>query len=407
MPDPLTVAGGVEHTTRKHHPYSPSKLQYFEACPKFSSSEGSNEAAERGSMMHEASETLDFSKLTQSEADAVRAYLGFIDEAKAELGEGVVDLIEIKVAVDDLDTTTGFLDRALLSADGLFAHVIDLKTGYGDIEHASNNLQGLAYALGIRRRYPTVRTIKVSFVTPRQATFSSTHEFTADQLDAEYRRIVQVVKNAKRAKRSKGFDMARPSTATCRFCSHYLTKCTKSAGVLTTVGKHVPVSFIDPETMMTTDDPAELSRVLDLLKFLDEFQKPIKNRITAMAMQGVEIPGYSLVTVAEREVVSEEAALTALTAELIAKGVSDDDIGPTLKKAYSFKLSAAERVVSDLAARGEKRNAIAAFRDRLREAGAVMDSTPKVFLKRELKLVSAEARADALGITADFGGGWM
>jgi hypothetical protein len=406
MPD-LPTPSNPEHGERKHHPFSPSKLDYFAACPSFQSTEGTNEAAIRGTMQHEASESLDFSKLTQREADGVRSYLQFIENAKAEMGDDTMEFMEIKVKVDDFDTTSGFLDRALLNKDATKAHIIDLKTGFGDINHASVNLQGCAYAIGFRRRFPTVREIKVSFVTPYQATFESTHTFTADELDEEYRNIVAVVDRAKKAKADGDFAMATPSLATCRFCAHYLTKCDKTTSLMSTVGKHMPVAFIDPETMATTDDPAVMSRVLDLLKFLDEFAKPLKNRITEIAKSGVEIPGYSLVSISEREVISPTEAMNVLEGELLNLGKSSTEVAELVKGATVFKLSAAESVVSDLCPRGEKKKGIAAFRDRLRESGAIMDASPKVFLKRELKSISAETRAEGLGVSPDFGGGWL
>lgn len=404
---PTTESNALDaHSARAHHPFSPSKLQYFEACPAFSSLDGVNEAAARGTAMHEASETLDFSELTQTETDAVKAYLSFIDTAKLEMGEGALEFMEIKVAVDDVDTTTGFLDRALLSANGVEAHVIDLKTGFGDIEHASNNLQGIAYGIGFRRRFPTVRKLKVSFVTPRQATFESSFTFTAEELDVEYRRIVAVVGRAKLARADGDFAMATPSLATCRFCEHYLRGCPKSSGLVTTIGKHMPVSFIDPETMMTTDDPATMSRVLDLLKFLDEMAKPLKNRITEMVKSGVDVPGYALVSVAEREVLDQDEVAHVLEGELLNLGKSQTEATELLKQAFVLKLSAAESLVSDCCARGEKKKGINAFRDRLRDSGAIIDSTPKVFLKRMAAIEKASAPALG-GPSNDFSAGWL
>lgn len=374
----------AEHKVRKHHPFSPSKLQILEACPKFKGLEGSNEAAERGTMMHEASETLDFSKLNQEETEAVHDYLDFIAACKDQL-PGCEELTEIRVAVDSWETTAGFLDKALISEDKTVAWVIDLKTGYGDIEDADNNLQGMAYGIGIRRLYPTVQTVKVSFYMPRQARKESTHEFTAVELDSEYARIVAIVKRAKRARYSKGFDMAVPHTSVCRFCAHY-TKCPKVAGLVTEVSKHMPIRVFSVEEMATCDDPEKLGQIMDMFKFLDEFSKPVKSRILAIAKSGGEVKGYSLTCIAEREVVDEAKVVELVKQELVeGLGVPEDKAGELVSGCYSFSLPAAESVISDQAPKGAKMAAKGNFREKLRASGAVLDSTPKVFLKRSAK----------------------
>lgn len=395
------------HAQRAHHPYSPSGLQLKESCPKFVSVEGENEASIRGTAQHEATETLDLSKLTQDERYAVNHCLAVLEEARDSM-PGCTELMEIRVSVDDLDTSSGFLDRALISADGKYAQVLDWKFGFGDIERAGNNLQGMAYAIGIRRLYPTLEHIRVRFITPRQAETETTHEFTAAELDECYRRIRAVVARAKKAKRARNFDMATPATSTCRFCGH-LGKCPKAGGLLTEVGKHMPVAFVPPDAMLTAEDPEEIGRILDLLKYLDDFAKPIKNRFTEMAKAGVEIRGYSVASIASREVTNEEACATMVYHELVDKlGKSGEEALELAKGSYRFTLSAAESVLSDAAPRGEKRKVVEDFRNRLREAGAIMDGTPKVFLKRDAKLsAGATQTVKDLGIANTFDGGWM
>lgn len=373
----------AQHKARKHHPFSPSKLGVYEACPKFKGLEGTNEAAERGTLMHEASETLDFTKLTEEESEAVHDYLAFIADAKDAM-PGCTELTEIQVSIDDMDTTSGFLDKVLLSADMTFAHVIDLKTGYGDIEDADSNLQGLAYAIGVRRRHPTVRRVKVSFFMPRQARSESTAEFTAEELDAAYARIVAVVRKAKRAKYSKGFEMAVPHTGTCRFCEHLVkNRCQKAAGIVSQVGKHMPIQVFSIEEMTTATDPVKLGQILDLLKFIDEVSKPIKARITEMVKMGHTVQGYGLSCISEREVVDAKLVEKIAVEEMTALG--DLDPEATLDTCRKLSLSAVESELSNLAPKGAKQKAKELFRERILESGAVVKSTPKVFLKRDAK----------------------
>lgn len=391
MPKKKLTPAAAAHKARKHHPFSPSKLQILEACPRFRGTEGTNEAAERGTLMHEASETLDFSKLTREEAGAVHAYLDFIAASKDAL-PGCVELTEIRVAIDPQETTAGFLDKVLISADETEAHVIDLKTGFGDIEDADNNLQGMAYSIGVRRKYPKLRKVKVSFYMPRQAKQESTHEFTSEELDAAYARIVMVVKRAKRAKFTKGFEMAVPHTGVCRFCAFFdgdngtKPRCPKAGNLVTRATKHMPIEVPTLEEMTTSDDPIVLGKVMDFFKFLEEWQKPIKSRILSIARNGGEVNGYSVSCIPEREVVDEPKVVELVREELTVKlGLTPEQAENALSGCYTFSLSAAESVVSDAAPKGAKKQAKEELRDKFREAGAVQDSTPKVFLKRAAK----------------------
>jgi len=380
----------VKHKARAHHPFSPSKLQILEACPKFMGTEGTNEAAERGTLMHESSENLDFSKLTREESDAVRAYLHFISEAK-EAMPGCIELTEIRVSIDPEETTAGFLDKVLISADETEAHVIDLKTGFGEIEDADNNLQGMAYSIGVMRRYPKLRRVKVSFYMPRQAKKESTHEFSAEDLDQSYARIVVIVRRAKRAKFTPGFEMAVPNTGVCRFCAHFdgqngrKTRCPKAAALVTRATKHMPIEVPTIEEMTTSDDPVVLGKVMDFFKFLDEWQKPIKSRILSMARNGCEVHGYAVSCIPEREILDPRKVHDLAVEELKALGKVGEEADMEVAGAYTLSLSAVESVISDAAPKGAKKQAKEDFRSKLRESGAIQDSTPKVFLKRASK----------------------
>lgn len=351
-----------------------------EACPKFKGIDKENEASKRGTAMHQASETFDYAGLTREETNAVHSYLDYIDTAKAEM-PGCTELVEVRVSIDPQETTAGFLDRALISADETEAHVIDLKTGFGAVEDANNNLQGMAYAIGIRRLYPTLRRIRVSFVMPRQATFKSVHDFTAEQLDDCYTRIVAIVRKAKRAKYSAGFDLASPHTGVCRFCAHS-NRCPKAAKPLSEFSKHQPIRVFTLEEMMAVDDPKTMGQVLDFIKFLDEVTKPAKDRITEIVKSGGEVEGYSLSCISEREIVDPDAVAQLGMGALMAQGLDAAKAEETVKDCYTLSLTALDSALSDAAPRGFKVKAKAAMKVAMREAGAITDATPKVFLKR-------------------------
>lgn len=391
------MSTNTEHSERKHAEHSPSALKSYSMCPSFGKRDGTNPAAERGTLMHTASETLDFSGLFEREVDAVREYLMFIEEAK-EAMPGCTELTEVQVFIDAHETTFGFLDKALISTDGTHAHIADLKTGVGSVEPAEHNKQGKAYALGLLLKYPKLRTVTVSFFKPFQYPKEDSHTFTVEALRAAYDELVGIIGMAKLAATLPADDwsMAQPHNDLCRFCGK-LKDCPKGSGIMSAMGKHLPVAFIDPTVMLTSEEPEELGRIMDLMRYLEDYMKPVRNRITEMAKQGKPPEGYELVSVATREVVNEDAVATALLMELKDLGLTEEEAFERVRSAYTVRLSTAEGILSDSAAKGKKRAAKAKFGETLLVTGAVSYTAPKTWLKRITKAIAGGDAFEAKG----------
>jgi hypothetical protein len=61
------MADNVNHSERAHAEFGPSGLKYVKACPGFKGKEGTSEAAEKGTRIHEALEVHDPSALHDEE----------------------------------------------------------------------------------------------------------------------------------------------------------------------------------------------------------------------------------------------------------------------------------------------------------------------------------------------------
>src|SRR6266581_7853883 len=195
---------------RPHHPYSPSSLQSLEACPHYKSRDSKHIRTIAGTLAHKATETReDNDELSDDDALHVAACLDFYDKRKAILEDEANEAFsaehldcfnndvpapnehdfkisegtETYLKVDDLifpdcvSTTAGYVDRWLVSWDGKYAELIDWKFGQWPVEEASNNLQGMAYAMGLFRKFPSLEVVHVFFKQPL-IDFLTEHEFT-------------------------------------------------------------------------------------------------------------------------------------------------------------------------------------------------------------------------------------
>jgi hypothetical protein len=309
------------------------------------------------------------------------------------------------VAIDADETTAGFFDRALWCEKSLTIVGLDLKAGMGAIDPVKHNWQAKAYMLGLWRKFPTAKHFRFVFITPFQDKLVDDDTFTEAELRLAYEEIVDVVARAKAASAADTFDMAEPHNGVCRFCGH-LKDCPKGTGLLSTMGKHLPVAFIPPEVMLTSEEPGEMGRILDLLKYLEDFAAPIKYRFSEMAKLGNAPTGYELVSVSTREVVNEDAVATALLMELKELGLTEEAAFEKVRAAYTVRLSTAEAIISDAAVKGKKKAAKLKFSETLLGTGAITYTTPKVWLKRDAtrKLANAGG-ADTFG--GPSGGDWL
>jgi len=375
---------------RAHHPFSPSQLQSLEACPCYISKSSEHIRTIIGTIAHKSTETrLDDNRLDDDDAAAVAECADFYErrkylmEAERKDGLPVIEIVEAYLPIDDCkfddgceSTTAGYVDRGIVSSDRKRAELIDFKFGFWPIEQAENNLQGIAYALGLFRQYPSVQTIKFFF---KQPLLDSIQEatFTREQIPALYLRVQVVVAEAREARRLIAlgdWSKARPMVPACNFCAN-LGLCPKVAEFACKVGsKFYPLEIPENITPSMIMSPQQTSLGLRLAQVLAIWAKSFKSVITDRVLQRrAEVPeGFGITSRAEREVKNP-----AKYREVALEYLTESEYTETL----AVSLGAVEEKISEKAPRGNKASTVEAFKQRLLDTGAVELGLPYSFLK--------------------------
>jgi hypothetical protein len=369
--------------TRVHHPYSPSTLQAREACPCWTPSGGTNEAAEAGTLQHDAAEKgLDDPRLSDAQAAAVAQCKAFCDDLASKF-PGATVLNEQYLPVDDeviwandppplrsrskfLGTTAGFMDWGLVTADGLHGELVDYKMGQHAVEEASNNLQGVSYALGLFKKYPTLRDVTVTFLLPYRDEVDQ-HTFDMTNALALLLRIKTVVHRAIEAKRAGDFLTARPSVSACSFCGA-LGTCPKVAELALHVGrKYRPIDVPKNLTPSMMLDPKDVGLGLQLAMVLKAWAEAYRAQATQKTiMDDKFVPeGYRLVSSVKRSVRKARELVET------AKEFLPEDQWPLLEALFEVPLGPVEKLISVAAPRGSKEDTVEEFGRIILEAGLV------------------------------------
>ena len=375
--------------TRAHHPYSPSTLQATECCPHYQSKQsdkphirttagtqahGVVESGEDNQELGDddavaAAECLDFAesrrKLLQEEADRQ------FRETPGALSEffQVKELKEVYLPIDDLvfsdceSTTAGYTDLVLLSHDGSYAEGFDWKFGFWPVEGAENNLQVIAYSLGLFHRYPKLRLVRFWIKQPHLDVVNS-GLFKRENIPALYLRIQTVVARARRARESKSWDAANPTVPNCNFCAH-LGECEKVCQFACKVGrKFHPVEIpeeINPGMLQEPEQAALGLRLAAVLKIWAEaFRRQITEKILRREMALPD--GQKIQTMQKRQLVSmDELRKVAL------RYLTQAEYESTLEATFG----SLEKLIQDRAPRGQKKATVESFQNELMQVGAV------------------------------------
>lgn len=371
---------------RPHHPYSPSWLQSGEACPCYRSRDSKHERTIAGTIAHNSTEKKeDDNRLSDDDALAVAECLDFYDSRLAEVQSKdpkVIEGAETYLPIDDLvfpdceATTAGYADKWLYSPALRYAEIIDWKFGMWPVEAADNNLQGMAYAMGIFRKFPDVESVRVFFKQPH-LDYVTDHTFTRADLSAIYLRIQTIVARARlaRAKVEAGdWSEARPAYPLCNFCDN-LGRCTKVLEFACQVGhKFHPLGIPADVTPSLIQDPQNTKIAMELASTLKVWCDAFKRQVNDRVMRGDAVvpEGYALQTMQKREMVDlklyKEAAL-----KYISKRAFDECLDTTF--------SAVEKKIAAKAPRGVKEQVVEEFQAAAAAAGATKLGEPFSFLK--------------------------
>lgn len=413
---------------RMHHRFSPSSLQMREACACFENRKSTNAAAEAGTRQHAVTETgIDDNTLGDDQALHAAQCLDFYERLKQSLVEerelamavvraeagpnvsiplaDVLDLCESYLPVDDLkfrdivirdvkdesdptkiktervsitteSTTAGYVDRALINWNRTRAIMLDYKFGAWGVEKPENNLQAIAYVLGLFRAYPTIETIEFYFKLPQLAEVTY-GVFTRAQFGELYLRVQTVVARAREAHRrllDEDYSMATPRVPACNFCAN-IGECPKVAEFACKVGhKFHPLEIpgdLTPTGLKTGDDASvgiRLSQVLAV--WCKAFRSAVSDRV--IRGDAPLPPGFRVEQRSDREVID-----SAKLKEIALRHITTTELDSLAKYAFG----AIEELISTNAPRGSKKDAVEQFQEELINEGAVKRGSPYSFLK--------------------------
>ena len=385
---------------RKHHPYSPSKLQALEASPLYEGKEGESEASTAGTTQHEYTdkETIDIDDpaLTDKEYNAVMACRSYRDSILATYRVPPIVLKEAYVRVDDEDlivigkdnvpvhwlgTTAGYLDLALIGAgEGKRADLFDWKFGLWSVEPAETNLQGIAYLLSLVKSYPSLEQVTVHFCMPHRDEIDS-HTFYKKDFPMLYLRVKTVVARAIEARKlisAGGPERCTATTSSCLFCAR-LGNCKIAADFCIKVGKkYDPVLVPANVTPSLVGDMAESGTLMEVATLMEAWSKAVKRQITEHAIDNKDwVPDrYKFMTRADLKVKDYEK----FREEAIATGISPE----ALDKVKEYPLTKVCKMISDAQPRGEKEATVKAFRENLTVSG-IAEREPEVYFLQRIK----------------------
>jgi hypothetical protein len=256
----------------------------------------------------------------------------------------------------------GTVDRVIIR--GSHVDLVDFKFGVGEIDDADVNIQGQAYLLGVMDKFPELQTATVHFIIPRRDEVL-THNYSREQMEDIRLRINMIVEKAELQNRE-----AIPNTEGCKYCKHKLS-CPALSDKMLPLAKKYSASVEDFEMTLwgsyspeNINDPAVLSKMLNVASVVDKWQAAAKKQATKLAVeQGEDIPGYDLhYRTASLKIDDTQGAYDAVEHLLSPDEFMDacDVSLPKLAKKYAEKLG-----------RGEKKTARGTIEQSLEEAGVL------------------------------------
>lgn len=398
---------------RAHHPFGPSKLQNLEACPCYESLNSTSEKARLGTLQHTVVETgQDDMQLSDDEAAAAAECIEFFEGKKklweearlhaasvlseqlagddshpdAHWGEAdaqvpaVLELSELYLPIDDeqverfVGTTGGYLDKALIDHTGQHAMLFDWKFGAWQVEKAGNNLQGIAYALGVFKAYLTVECVEFYFKQPHINSISHA-VFSRDDVPALYLRVLTVVERARKARELKDFSTARATIPGCLFCAN-IAVCPAVTEFACKVGsKFHPIDEVIDDITPTKVHDANSAAGMRLASLVTTWAQAFKSLTTDRVLRGAApVPdGYEIVLGTGKRKIIDSQKFKEASLRFISEETYNASTEPQLGKI--------EKAVKDSAPRGQKDSTLDQFKNSLLESGAVEKGHSYPYLK--------------------------
>jgi hypothetical protein len=367
-----------DHSSRAHAEHSPSALKMFEVCPGYKTREGTNWAADRGTRIHEALDSGDFSQLKDEDEQAIAIKcLDYVERISASKQNTGVKLLssdnEIKFDIDlgGGEATFGTCDLCMLFSDNT-AIMVDYKTGFGGIDDADINCQAWAYTIGGFQKFPEVESIDFYFLLPvrDEVSFAS---FTRDRLPEMQLRLQTIIK------RAKAGEIFNPQPGICDYCGNQ-ARCPALAQKALLIANRYSEGFKLPKNTAAAgeiDNPEDLAALLKLAPIMESWAEGVKSAALDKALnEGWSLPGYRL---------TERKTPRSITSALQAYEAVKDTVSITDFLAACSKVSVPdlESFYSEGLPRGRKGRGKQELVDKLTDAGVLRQEGVIHVLKAE------------------------
>lgn len=361
------------HSERGHAEFSPSSLKYVKACAGFHGKEGTSQAAEMGTRIHEALEVRDPSALhDEQELDI---YNQCCEMEDAYLAENMQDLenatqyyeVQVDVALDGT-STYGTCDRLTISPSGKFGILADYKTGISNIDQPHSNMQAIAYTIGVFQKFPKLEQLFFAFYVPQRSSEPLAGAFLREELPDLIEVLSNVIKEGERVRPMWGGGQCPPAgecnpTQNCRFCRHE-DRCPALGGLVLDVASNLKRQDFTNINIEAVDDPAAVEELWNISKIVEAWAKRLRTRAMEMAKSGVEFPSLRLSSMGSPSKVVNNEKFVEIAKEM---GVSYEE----LIENASFPVTSTAKLVGATAEAGEKGAKATEFLDACNEAGVI------------------------------------
>lgn len=279
----------------------------------------------------------------------------------------------------------GTADHLVWKEKDLHLDLVDFKFGYGEIDEAEINSQGIAYGLGGIDKYPAAKTLTVHFLIPRRDEVL-THTFKREELESQRLRIKLIIERAL----DRPLDLT-PNTEACKYCG-VRAKCPALASKLLPIAQKYAdsaeafeVSLFNDLNPANIEDPITLNKMMKVAAVVDNWGSAVKREALKKAVEeGVEYPDFDLhhrrpsFTFKGEEMVAIFNAASHL--------LTEDELARTCKTSVN-ELS---KALATKLPRGEKGTARGTMESTLLHAGLIpeddeVNTTPYLRRKRNLK----------------------
>lgn len=393
LTDLQTYITTTEVTTPTHEPahakFGPSTLKYYEICPGYQSSPGTNPAAEMGTRIHEALETDNLDALTDSYerliAEKCLEAKGKIFERHGVDPNSGTHHREIRLKIDLGDHSTfGTCDELVIPDNANWAVQIDWKTGRGAIDDAEINSQAQAYVLGAFQKFPHLETIHFYFVIPQRDEISYA-TYTRDDMATIQLRVSTVIRRAEdaRAKMSCGDPsveaVLNPQLKVCDYCSQQANCPAITRKVLSIAAKYQTEGFPIPDQVhgSMTDNPSDIALMLDFIPIVEKWIDGVKAKARKFVFEdGLEVPTYEL----RERAGSKSIASAAAAYDAVKDEITVDEFLSTIT---DISFNSVAEIVYEKAPRGKKTAAKNALEDKLRDSGALNERPASQYLSKK------------------------